>query len=386
MFQSDLTDGGTVLRLTTPDHTIYRFHAIWLRDNAWDETTRDTGNGQRLIALRDIPEQLSISSAEITGKRRLILCFQPEGKTIQYSLDWLLDNAYDKPCRKDSGWLSSSIETWSSDLSTGLPTGDFTSLANSKAALHDWLSKLARFGFAKLDKGPIESKALLRVADLFGYVRQTNYGEFFEVRTEVNPTNLAYTGLALQAHTDNPYRDPVPTMQILYCLENSATGGDSMVVDGFRAATRLRQENQEWFNVLSKYCANFEYAGTKGVRLTSRKPMIELAPDGELIGVRFNNRSAAAITDVPFEAMAAYYKAYRRFGEIIDDPAMVVSFKLKPGECFVVDNTRVLHARAGYSGAGSRWLQGCYPDKDGLLSTLASLESELDSSTSSLHH
>jgi gamma-butyrobetaine dioxygenase len=103
--------------------------------------------------------------------------------------------------------------------------------------------------------------------------------------------------------------------------------------------------------------------------------MIELAPDGELIAIRFNNRSAAPVTDVPFDAMAHYYAAYRRFGEIIDDPARAVSFKLEPSESFIVDTTRVLHARAGYSGAGSRWLQGCYADKDGLLSTLAALES-----------
>ena len=68
---------------------------------------------------------------------------------------------------------------------------------------------------------------------LFGYIRETNYGRWFDVRAEVNPTNLAYTSLGLQAHTDNPYRDPVPTLQILYCLESSVEGGDSYVVDGF---------------------------------------------------------------------------------------------------------------------------------------------------------
>ena len=97
-------------------------------------------------------------------------------------------------------------------------------------------------------------------------------------------------------------------------------------------------------------------------------------PDGELIGIRFNNRSSAPFVDVPFDRMEAYYAAYRRFGEIIDDPAMEVTFRLEPGECFIVDNTRVLHARKGYAGTGTRWLQGCYADKDGLLSTLAALE------------
>ena len=52
---------------------------------------------------------------------------------------------------------------------------------------------------------------------------------------------------------------------------------------------------------------------------------------------------------------------------------MAISFKLHPGECFLLDNTRVLHARSPYSGIGSRWLQGCYADKDGLLSTILTL-------------
>jgi len=212
--------------------------------------------------------------------------------------------------------------------------------------------------------------------DLFGYVRETNYGRLFEVRTEVNPTNLAYTGLGLQAHTDNPYRDPVPTMQVLHCLQSSAEGGENMVVDGFAAALKLREEKEQYFDVLADYCARFEYNGDATVSLASRRPMIELSPDGELIAVRFNNRSLAAVTDVPFEKMGIYYEAYRCFGDIISNPAMEVMFRLKPGDAFVVDNTRVLHARKGYSGEGTRWLQGCYADKDGLRSTRAAMARE----------
>lgn len=249
-----------------------------------------------------------------------------------------------------------------------VPCGDFAQLQQGGAPLRDWLGQIVRRGFAKVVNAPVETGALFRIVDLFGYVRETNYGRHFEVRTEVNPTNLAFTGLELQAHTDNPYRDPVPTIQVLYCLESSAAGGENMVVDGFAAALRLREENPEGFDLLANHCARFEYAGEAGVCLTSRRPMIELAPDGELIGIRFNNRSFAAVTDVPFDKMEVYYAAYRRLGEIIDDTAMEVTFRLEPGEAFVVDNTRVLHARKGYSGEGTRWLQGCYADKDGLRS------------------
>jgi len=375
MTEAAIDAAGDVLVLTR-DLEQHRFHAVWLRDNAWDAETRSATNGQRLIALRDIDPNVSLTAAAVDGAK-VNVTFAPENKTIAYSIDWLFAHAYDRPQTARKGWLSDSLEPWDAALNENVPSADFGLVASNAGAKRAWLEDIARYGFGKLTGGPIEDQALMKVVSLFGYVRETNYGRHFEVRTEVNPTNLAYTGLGLQAHTDNPYRDPVPTIQVLYCLESSAAGGENMVVDGFRAALRLKEENPDWFDVLSRYCARFEYAGDKGVALKSRRPMIELAPDGELIAVRFNNRSAAAITDVPFEDMGLYYQAYRRFGEIIDDPAMEVTFRLEPGECFVVDNTRVLHARKAYSGTGTRWLQGCYADKDGLLSTLAALQANL---------
>ncbi|MEL7466383.1 MAG: gamma-butyrobetaine dioxygenase [Pseudomonadota bacterium] len=362
---------GVVLNTQWSDGSARRFHAIWLRDNALDPETRDAGNGQRLITLADVPTDTRLALAAV-AEDALDVTFAPEGKAVRFDADWLAANAYDEVEPQSPGWLSPETTTWDAALSP--PAFALGEVEADPAAHRDWLAAIRRYGFAKMTGGAAEDGALFDVIDLFGYVRETNYGRHFEVRSEVNPTNLAYTGLGLQAHTDNPYRDPAPTLQLLYCIENSAEGGDSMVVDGFRAAERLREEDEAAFDLLASHCARFAYAGASGVNLVSRRPMIELAPDGELIGVRFNNRSAAPITDVPFEKMAAYYAAYRRFAEIIDHPAMEVMFKLSPGESFIVDNTRVLHARKGFSGEGHRWLQGAYADKDGLLSTLSALE------------
>ena len=372
MHKVEILDGGRAINVAIDGRAQLRFHAIWLRDNAWDAATRAPGNGQRLITVADIPSTTRISAALVEGNS-LSLTFAPEDKTIAYDVSWLQAHSYDQEKVLETGWTVPEIELWDSSL-TQIPSASFNAISSDRGQLKTWLYGVRRFGFGKLTDGPVESGALLKVAGLFGYIRETNYGKWFEVRTEVNPSNLAYTGLGLQAHTDNPYRDPVPTLQILYCLENSAKGGENMVVDGFKAALRLRAENQHGFDLLTKHCARFEYSGSEGICLRARRPMIELAPDGELIAIRFNNRSAAAITDVPYGEMEAYYAAYRRLGEIIEDPSMEVSFKLSPGESFIVDNTRILHARKGYSGAGSRWLQGCYADKDGLLSTLAAME------------
>ena len=366
-----ILDDGAALKLVWPDGTTHRFHAIWLRDNALDPETRDPGNGQRLTTLGDIPPATRISGVRVQ-EGELSVTFEPENKSVVFPENWLRTHAYDRQYSSQYAALPGGAATWDDTLE--VPCADMSHVRSDSQALADWLSAVRRYGFAKLTGGATNSGALLDVVDLFGYVRETNYGKWFEVRSEINPTNLAFTGLGLQAHTDNPYRDPVPTLQILYCLENSADGGDSMVVDGFAAALRLRTEDPRGFDLLANHCARFEYAGSSGVHLAARRPMIELAPDGEMRAIRFNNRSAAPITDVPYDDMPAYYAAYRRLGEIIDDPKMAVSFKLEPGESFIVDNTRVLHARKGYSGSGTRWLQGCYADKDGLLSTLSALE------------
>jgi gamma-butyrobetaine dioxygenase len=369
----EVIDGGAALALQWGDGRTLRFHAIWLRDNALDAETRSPQNGQRLVTLQQIPADTRIAAAEVT-QDELAVTFAPEGKTVHFPAAWLLAQAYDGRPQQRPGWTAPEIETWDAALSAHLPDGDFEAISKNPDALKHWLALVRRYGVARLTGGPVESGALLQVAALFGYVRETNYGRWFEVRAEVTPTNLAYTNLGLQAHSDNPYRDPVPTLQILYCLENSVEGGKSCVVDGFRAARRLRDEDARAFDLLTRYCARFDYAGSADVHLAARRPLLELAPDGELIAVRFNNRSAAPVTDVPYEAMADYYAACRRFGEIVDDPAMAVSFRLQPGDSFIVDNTRVLHARRAYTGSGQRWLQGCYADKDGLLSTLRVLE------------
>ena len=369
-----IEDGKSII-IQRSNGSALRYHSTWLRDNALDPKTRDTKNGQRLITFSDIPVNIYIESATLdkTGEN-IFLTFLPENKKVSFSSTWLETHAYDTKRTNERGWIAQDLKTWEKDMSKSIPNINYKIAKTDKILLLQWLKSLYRYGFVKMTGGKIKSGALIQIAELFGYVRETNYGKWFDVRSEINAINLAYTNLSLQAHTDNPYRDPVPTIQILYCLENSASGGDSTVVDGFNAAIRLKDKNSNYFNLLSKYCARFEYNGEKGAHLQSRRPMIELSPDGEIIAIRFNNRSAAPITDVPYEDMEDYYKAYRAFSDIVNDPKLAVNFKLNPGECFITDNTRVLHARTAYSGKGTRWLQGCYVDKDGLLSAISTMK------------
>src|ERR1700729_2584975 len=103
------------------------------------------------------------------------------------------------------------------------------------------LAAVRRLGFVLLRDVPAEPGAVLEVAASFGFVRETNYGRLFDVRVEPAPGNLAFTSRAIRPHTDNPYRDPVPTVQLLHCLRAAGmkgegeAGGDTGLVDGFAA-------------------------------------------------------------------------------------------------------------------------------------------------------
>ncbi len=360
---------GRWLSLSWPDGEPSRFPAIWLRDNCQDAEARHAGNGQRLFTILDLPDDIRLAEAT-PHDDRLDLLFAPEGRRASFELAWLRSQAVAAPPR-EPGWLRPDIVPWGREASPRLVRESWAELRRDDDSLMRWLAAVERMGVAILTGLPSESGALLRVVERFGHVRETNYGRVFDVRSEVRPSNLAYTGLGLQVHTDNPYRDPVPGLQLLHCLANSADGGASVVVDGFAAALRLRARDAAAFDVLTRWPVMFRYAVADTV-LETRAPLLGLSSDGELVEIRFNNRSLDT-PRLPAEVLESWYRAYRLLAAELEHPDLQVAFKLVPGELFIVDNRRVLHGRTGFTGLGDRHLQGCYADRDGLLSRLAVL-------------
>lgn len=373
------TDSGSVVQFGWESGETARFHAIWLRDNSLDPTTRNAGNGQRLVTIRDINPSVSVGRVEIVGDGEVVaMTFAPDGVSSQFSARWLFEHRYDfqdASVKRRDGWISDRHETWTNlSMRDRIPRASWPEYRQSSLVRWQWLRSVDRYGFAVLGELPCVSGTLCLVAETFGFVRETNYGRWFDVVAEVTPHNLANTNLGLQAHTDNPYRDPVPTLQILACLENSVDGGETAIVDGFAIARYMQEHDRSAFEILARFPIRFAYEGSNDVSLNSKRPIFELGPDGELLAVRFNNRSAAPFVDIPFDEMESFYRAYRIFASCVDNPDFSVRFKLAPGEAFIVDNVRVLHARTAFHGSGKRWLQGCYADRDGLLSTLAVLD------------
>jgi gamma-butyrobetaine dioxygenase len=345
--------------------------AIWLRDSCGCAECRDSGSGQRLGSVTDLPADVSVIESRALGNSVEVI-FGPDGHRAVFSRAWLAEQG----SSAEDDRTEDAKRLWtSSDAAAALPGQSWPRYLADERDRATCLDALLRDGFFLLRDVPCRAGAVLDVAASMGYVRETNYGRLFDVRVEATPANLAYTGLPIAPHTDNPYRDPVPTVQLLHCLATAVEGGDSGLVDGFLAAALLRAEDLSAFEILARTPVTFAYRDAT-TELRATRPMIGVDPRGRIREVRFNNRSMQPPRpgrDGSPERTAAFYTAYRAFAELIRRPDLMLTFRLGPGDCVVLDNTRVLHARTGFSATGRRHLQGCYADLDGVASTLAVL-------------
>ena len=355
---------------------LLRFPAIWLRDNCPCDQCLDHGSGQKLHDVTDIPGDVTVAGAADMGES-VAITYAPDGHRSVFTRSWLAAHAPDSdgagtadPRTEDGKelWLPA-------DLSPGRrPEGSWPRYLDEPAEGIRCLGAVLRQGFVLLHDVPDEPGMVLEVAASFGYVRETNYGRLFDVRVEPSPDNLAYTSREILPHTDNPYRDPAPTIQLLHCLRTADDGGDTGLVDGFCAAAALRATQPAAFDLLTRNDVSFGYQD-KGAELRATRPLIELSPRGRVRGIRFNNRSALP-PRLPHDEITRFYAAYRRWAEMLASPERRLNLRLAPGDCLVFDNTRILHARTAFSmseNSAGRHLQGCYADLDGLASTLSVL-------------
>jgi len=376
----------------TIDGRMLRFPAVWLRDNCPCPDCVAPGTTQKIKDITDMPNGVAITHAG-RAHDSVTVTFAPDQHRATFSRSWLAANAprdYTDGSGADNSknagmdvddraedakdlWLAADLAPETSRF----PAADWQRYLGEPAERFRALEAVLRLGFVLIRGVPAEPGRVLEVASSFGFVRETNYGRLFDVRVEFEgpaPGNLAYTSRAIRPHTDNPYRDPVPTVQLLHCLRAAGQGGDTGLVDGFAAAAALRGTDPASFATMTGTPASFGYIDKETV-LRACQPLIELSPRGRVRGVRFNNRSMRPLRGSPAE-ITAFYAAYRRWAELLAEPGRQLNLRLAPGDCLVFDNTRVLHARTAFSmsaGSPGRHLQGCYADLDGLASTLALL-------------
>jgi len=362
-----------VLTIEWAEGGVSEFASLWLLDNRPED--RDAHSGQRLVDITDLPESPRIRSA-VARAGQVRIEWEGESPAASFEIAWLAAHAYGRSARTPEQqrrlWLEGALLDARCDFAR-------VSLAQLRASLEArlaWLTRLLQDGLAFLSEVPPAESAILEVVPLVGRVLETNYGSTFDVRSVPQPENLAYSDLGLGLHTDNPYREPVPGFQALHALIASTEGGDSLFADGFAIAEHLRVSARDAFAQLTATAVPFHYR-SGDAELRAERPLIQLAVNGEVTAVHYNNRSIAPL-NLPAREAARFYSAYRRLATLLRAPRLQLRTRLDAGTLVVFDNQRVLHGRTAFSSARyPRHLRGCYLSRDSVYSETALLRRRL---------
>lgn len=338
------------------------FHFRWLRHQC--DQDRHPQTGERIVDSVDIPTDVRPLEAHIAGDE-LVVRWAREDRTSRYPLSFLKAHAYGRnrqgapPPPSDVGAVTVTMGT----DDAGQPLFD--------AAIDEALARLDRHGVAVVRHPRVgdrqvdaehETTTILEAFAARGLrVIATHFGAIEDLRTDnttnTNSDQLGYTNAPVDLHTDQPFLETPPRLQVLQSIRKADDGGDNYLVDGLAAARHLEAVDRRAFELLT----------TVPVRFHRRQKAFEalvVAPILRVSDGTFQIRASYFTMDPydrPFDEMEDWYRAYDRFAELIRHPENQYRLALEPGDFLVYDNHRMLHARTGFRGA--RWVRGIYLDR-----------------------
>jgi gamma-butyrobetaine dioxygenase len=356
--------------VTWADHRLSPFHHQWLRDNCPCPSCVYTVTREQVLEIVDVPEHLATTEARVDAEGCLCVQWQ-DGHLSRFDPGWLRAHAYDDESRAERRASKPKASLWNSDLA--LPVFEYQALMNDAEALLQWLLAVRDIGLTQVRGVPTEPGSLKLIAQRISFIRESNFGVLFNVQSKADADSNAYTAFNLPLHSDLPTRELQPGLQFLHCLVNDADGGESIFVDGFAIAEALRREDPEAFQALCEIPVEFRNKDRHS-DYRCLAPIIALDAVGQVSEIRMANFLRGPF-DASVEQMPRLYRAYRRFIAMTREARFRVMTRLNPGELWCFDNRRTLHARNAFDPAsGARHFQGCYVDRDELLSRILVLQ------------
>ncbi|XP_065225341.1 trimethyllysine dioxygenase, mitochondrial isoform X2 [Planococcus citri] len=230
-------------------------------------------------------------------------------------------------------------------------------------------TSLLRYGIGLVKHVPPTLEATAEAVNKLGPVMHTLYGGMWCVQTDrefEKYQDTAYTAQELSVHTDNTYFIEPAGLQIFHCIEAAQQGGDTLLVDGFKAARTLKEKYPMSYECLKQTPIEWQYISDQN-HYTCTKPIINCsAQSKEIEQIRYNiyDRSPRLY---PFRnERNILYQSVKRFRDIVNEKNYQWKLQLTPGTVIFINNWRVLHGRTAFT--GNRVLVGCYMGMNALLS------------------
>ncbi|CAG7915859.1 unnamed protein product [Penicillium olsonii] len=351
----------------------------YLRDTCLCSACKDQHSKQRSFRTGDIPRNIRPRSIKWDGSQLSIKWVNDiPGYASDHTSTWSVEILH-KPIADthEKRYLNAPLK-WSKKMMDQRQHWiSFDDYINEDSKFAAAMQSLRRTGLVFVDNVPESRDMVEKVATRMGPLRNTFYGSTFDVRTVPEAKNVAYTNQFLGFHMDLMYMNEPPGYQLLHCLENSCSGGESLFADTFRVANYMKKRYPEQYRLLCEQRLGYEYRHEDHI-YHNKRPIFEIDPKTrELLHVNYSPPFQSAIPspdgkDHDAQSVGRFIAAIDLFTKLLNSKNGMFEFKLKPGVCVIFDNRRLVHARRQFNASeGSRWLAGAYVDTDALLSCFA---------------
>ena len=370
-------------------------HRDWITDNSLEH--RDAQTSQKTRSIVEVAATREITHVAVSDNDgdTLTVTFS-DGTCNTLSGDWLA-SMFISPMDDTTNTRNDPFDPLKTAIrpKDPVPTISYDAIMSSELGAYDWTRTILEKGLCIVIDAPAAPEVVKGAASRIAPPLNTLYGDSFDVRSEPNPINIAYTDKALRPHMDLAYYESPPGLQFLHCVQfdEDVKGGDSIFYDTFVLAELLRERDSEAFNVLTRIPATFQkdhLDRDDPAQMFYRRPHLSLNSCGDVVAVfwspafegplQLDDYTAQALGFADkLDAMDAYYCAYRAFAGLMEDPEVMDQWKIKfrsePGTILAFNQRRMLHGRDAFSSQdrGVRWLQGCYVCIDAFLNRYRTL-------------
>nr|CAB3225134.1 gamma-butyrobetaine dioxygenase-like [Phallusia mammillata] len=344
-----------------------RFHNKWLRFNCHCNNCYRFIVGQQRINCSLFPDDFPIIDAKVNkDEDQLYVEFNGEvcaNHNTVLPLAFLRRNCYCDRC------LHKLIDDRKMHfIKPGefkLQPLDYSTVKGTDGGLFKVLKAVMEVGICYLRGVPTDEEFLEEFAVTIGPLVDSTYGRKFMIHDKGVKDSVTNTREYLTFHTDQAHYESELGVQFFQCLQfdECIEGGESIVADMFQAAEILRQESPDDFRVLTRVPCTFatiDYKRQNPAYYETRKPVIEVDYDDQIVAVHFNTGLDATLR-VRENCVMPFYNAHKKLWKIITRPELRFTHRMVPGDMLVFNNRRVAHGREAFvPHGGTRLLQSAY--------------------------
>ncbi len=332
----------------------------WVRDHCIDPQSLDQETIQRMVNTFALPADLMCTGLDFVPSEQLVHLSWGDGTWSSISAYVLATVVGFTPGLHELAPQVPQV-IWDKDSPLqALPRVEFDDVIQSDKGLLQWLQNIHVYGFSLVDGVPATKEGTTQLALRLGKVQETIFGGMWPLSSELTDHgDTAYSNSYLEPHTDGTYYHDAAGLQMFNCLDIDCEGGQSIQLDGFAIAERIKLEDPEAYQTLTEIIVPGHYL-EDDVHLHAERPAIRLDASGKLVQVSFNNYDRAPML-LTGDRQERFYHAYGLFHRHVIDQDNWLKIKMKSGTTLIFDNWRNMHGRMSYR--GRRYFYGCYHSK-----------------------